>query len=66
LPALLTLRQVVAITAMSRSTLYNKLRADEFVRPVRTGLRSIRFLEPEVRMWIEQRVALRDAEERSL
>ncbi|MFS2162497.1 helix-turn-helix transcriptional regulator [Variovorax sp. Varisp62] len=52
--------EVLEITAMSRSTLYNKLRAGEFVRPVETSLRSVRFLESEVRNWIAQLVEERD------
>ena len=65
-PVLLTLRDVAHITGMSRSTLYNKLAADEFVRPFKVGARAIRFLESEVRAWIEERVAQRDSKERSL
>ncbi|BEP53043.1 hypothetical protein GmRootV118_02870 [Variovorax sp. V118] len=65
-PALLTLRDVSHITKMSRSSLYNMLAANEFVRPFKMGRRSIRFLDSEVRAWIEERVAQRDAKEQSL
>ncbi|CAN7321874.1 AlpA family transcriptional regulator [Variovorax paradoxus] len=65
-PVLLTLRDVARITGMSRSTLYNKLAANEFVRPFKVGVRAIRFLESEVRAWIEERVAQRDSKERGL
>ena len=63
---LLPMPEVLKLTAMSRSTLYNKLRVGEFVRPVATGQRSIRFLESEVRAWIQERVAQRDEKERGL
>jgi prophage regulatory protein len=63
---LLPMPEVLKLTAMSRSTLYNKLRAGEFVRPVAIGQRSIRFLESEVRAWIQERVAQRDGKERGL
>lgn len=65
---LLTLRDVSRITRISRSSLYNMLAANEFVRPFKISerARAIRFLDSEVRAWIAERVAQRDAKERGV
>ena len=53
---LLKINEVVLITGMCRSSVYNRLREGQFVRSVKVGPRSIRFSESEVRDWISQRL----------
>ncbi len=54
--ALLRLRTVEAITGLSRSTIYAKLKAGEFVQPVRLGPRCTRFRAGDVQAWLAAQV----------
>lgn len=54
--ALLRLRTVEAITGLSRSTIYAKLKAGEFVKPVRLGARCTRFRAGDVQAWLAAQV----------
>ena len=54
--ALLRLRTVEAITGLSRSTIYAKLKAGEFVEPVRLGARCTRFRAGDVQAWLAAQV----------
>lgn len=55
--ALLRLRTVEAITGLSRSTIYAKLKAREFVEPVRLGARCTRWRAGDVQAWLAAQVA---------
>lgn len=50
--ALLRLRTVEAITGLSRSTIYAKLKAGEFVEPIRLGARCTRFRAGDIQAWL--------------
>lgn len=50
--ALLRLKTVEAITGLGRSTIYAKLKAGEFVEPVRLGARCTRFRAGDVQAWL--------------
>lgn len=52
---LLRKSDVLRICALSRSSLYAKIKVGEFPRPVRLGPRSVAWREREVRDWIESR-----------
>ena len=54
--ALLKLPTVEAITGLSRSTIYAKLKAGEFVEPVRIGARCTRFRAGDVQAWLAAQV----------
>ena len=54
-------RAVEAQTGLSRSTLYARMSADEFPRPVRLGEKAVGWLESDIEKWIADRVAERDA-----
>ena len=56
----LRLPEVVRRTGLSRSTLYNRIAAGAFPRPLRLGDRSVGWLESEVDDWIQRLVELRD------
>lgn len=58
---LLKISEVVLLTGMCRSSVYNRLRDGDFVRRVKVGPRSIRFPESEVRAWIAKLLLERDA-----
>jgi prophage regulatory protein len=50
--ALLRLSTVTAITGLGRSTIYAKLKAGDFVEPVRLGARCTRFRAGDVQAWL--------------
>ena len=58
--ALLKRREVERRTGLPRSTLYARMAAGEFPKPIKTGLRGVAWLESEVGDWLASRVALRD------
>ncbi len=55
MPKLLTLRDVTAATALSRSAVYALMAESRFPKPIRIGNRAVRWLEREVRDFIASR-----------
>jgi prophage regulatory protein len=49
---LLTIKQVVSLVGLSRSTLINRLKNGNFPQPVRLSARRIAWLESDVMNWI--------------
>ena len=45
---LLTLREVTAITSLSRSVIYAMMAESRFPKPIRIGSRAVRWVEQEV------------------
>ena len=54
---------VLVKTGMSKSTMYNKIRAGTFCRPVVIGPRSVGWIEEEVDLFIQSCIAERDSEQ---
>ena len=52
---LLTLRDVMGVTAMSRSAIYAGMAAGAFPQPIRMGARAVRWIESEVIEFIASR-----------
>jgi predicted DNA-binding transcriptional regulator AlpA len=50
----------VALTGLSKTTLYVRIRAGEFPRPVQVSSQAVGFLESEVLAWQAARIAERD------
>jgi prophage regulatory protein len=50
-------------TGHSTSTIYEKMAAGEFPRPVKLGVRAVGWLEDEIDAYIDQRIADRHLEE---
>ncbi len=48
MPRLLTLREVTAATALSRSAVYAMMAESRFPRPIRVGSRAVRWVEQEI------------------
>lgn len=57
---LLKRSQVAAMVGLERSAIYAKLRAHQFPQPIRLGPKSVRWIEEEVRQWIENKAAARE------
>ena len=55
MPRLLTLRDVTAATALSRSAVYALMAESRFPKPIRIGSRAVRWVEQEVRDFIASR-----------
>ena len=53
------LQNVMAITGMSRSSIYLAISEGRFPKQINLGARSIAFLESEVQEWMEHCVANR-------
>lgn len=56
----LRLKAVIEQTGLSRSTIYERISADDFPKPVKIGPRAIAFAEAEVNAWAAQRLEARE------
>ncbi len=59
-PVLLSAKQVVALTSLSRTTIYRLVDEGVFPRPVRIHGSRVGWVEAEVVDWIAARIAERD------
>lgn len=51
---LITRRRVEAMTGLSRSTIYARLAAGNFPRPLKVGVRAVRWRTSSIINWIDQ------------
>lgn len=56
---LITLREVIALTSLSRASIYNYISKDMFPRQISVGERSVRWIESEIQEWIRQNNPIR-------
>jgi prophage regulatory protein len=56
-PQLLQLRDVKHRVGLSTTSIYERVRAGTFPKPIHFGARSVRWDARKVRAWIEQRIA---------
>lgn len=54
--------EVESLTGLSRARIYEEMAADRFPRPVKTGLRSVAWVECEIAEWQNQLIAERDSQ----
>ena len=59
---LLKLKDVIAVTGLSRSHIYGLIKKGEFPRQASLTIRSVAWVESEIEEWIDSRIALRDQE----
>lgn len=57
----LKLPQVMQLVALGRTMIYRKVREGTFPRPLKPGGDSSRWIESEIRAWMAERKAERDA-----
>ena len=57
---LLDIRQVGQLVGAKRSTIYGWIKAEKFVRPVRTSPKASRWIASEVEAWLDSHKATRD------
>lgn len=53
---ILRLRQVIARTGLSRSTIYDHIGSENFPRQISLGARSVGWIETDIEQWIEGRI----------
>ena len=53
------LPEVKTITGLSRSTIYELIRRNEFPQPVPLGLRAVGWIDSEIKAWLKERIASR-------
>lgn len=46
-------------TGLKRSTIYEKIKAGTFPKPVKLGARAVAWPEAEVDAWMEERISMR-------
>lgn len=51
----LRLSEVVALTSLSRTTIYRKMRDGSFPEPLKIGDRAVRWRELEIEAWLASR-----------
>lgn len=61
--SLLPIAQVLKITTLSRSTLYEEMAAGRFPRPVTLSARRVAWQPQSVRMWLNDRAKVADSGE---
>ena len=54
---ILRLPEVVKSTGLARSTIYKKMSANEFPKPISLGVKSVGWLESDIQKWIEDRIS---------
>ena len=50
---ILRIRQVLEVTGLRRTSLYKKLNANEFPKPVKLGVRAVGWRETDVHAWMD-------------
>ena len=46
------------ITGLSRSSIYAKIKNEEFPKAIKLGTRAVGWIESEVQAWLQERIAL--------
>ncbi|MCF7355542.1 AlpA family transcriptional regulator [Vibrio sp. CK2-1] len=57
---LIRLKEVIALTSLSRSSIYKFISEGRFPKSVSLGDRAVAWIKEEVEEWIEARIAERD------
>lgn len=57
---LMRMNEVIRITGLSRSSIYDRMNAGRFPKSVSLGCRSVAWVESEVMDWVENQIAQRD------
>lgn len=57
---LLSIKEACQLTSLSRTTIWHKVKADEFPKPIELGGIRKAFIKSEIDAWIDSRIAERD------
>lgn len=58
---LIRMKEVVAVTGLSKSRIYQYINEDRFPSSVSLGGRSVAWVESEIEKWIENTISQRDS-----
>ncbi|MEZ8370552.1 AlpA family transcriptional regulator [Vibrio splendidus] len=58
----LRLKDVIAATGLSRSTIYKFMDEEVFPKTIPLGGRAVAWLDSEIEEWMEQRLAMRESQ----
>ena len=53
---ILRLKDVIAMTGLSRSTIYLRMEQDKFPQQINLGSRAVGWISSEIKEWIEKRI----------
>lgn len=54
---LITRRDVEALTGLKRAFIYRAMSVGQFPKPVKIGPKAVRWVEAEIREWVQNRIA---------
>lgn len=54
---ILSIKGVINLTGLSKSTIYLYIKAGRFPSPVKLGLRRVGWLENEMQAWVQDRIS---------
>ena len=60
IPRLVSMREVMRLTSLSRSTLYDLIRSQRFPSPIKATERRSAWVQSEIASWIDARVLARN------
>ena len=52
---ILRIKEVIKVTAMSNSTIYELIKSNEFPRPKKIGKRAVGWLAGDIQSWLDNR-----------
>lgn len=55
-PTIIRRKQVEARVGLSRSTIYDKVKAGEFPAPISLGAKAVGWIESEINAWLNARI----------
>lgn len=56
---LIKLKDVIAMTSLSKASIYRQIKAGIFPRPIKVGQRAVAWVLDEIDSWLESKKALR-------
>ncbi len=56
------LPEVISITGLARSTIYQRMAAGTFPKQINLGCRSVGWLESDINNWFDEQIKTRDQE----
>lgn len=54
---ILRLPEVIGRCGIKRGTIYVRMKANSFPRPIRLGVNSVGWLDSEINAWVEERIS---------
>ncbi len=52
------LKEVIALTSLSRSAIYEKIKTNDFPPQIKLGGKSVAWIDEEITNWIESKISI--------